>query len=41
MVYLSLLVDVEPVSFDQAINEARWKKAMMEELNSIEKNQTW
>lgn len=41
MVYLSLLADVEPISFDQAIKEARWKKAMMEELNSIEKNQTW
>ena len=36
-----LLSGCEPVSFDQAVQDEKWKKAMEEEISSIEKNQTW
>ena len=32
---------VEPESFEEAIKEDAWKKAMEEELQMIEKNKTW
>ena len=32
---------VEPESFEDAIKEEAWKKAMEEEIYVIEKNKTW
>lgn len=31
----------EPVNYTQAANDTNWKKAMMQEMNSIEANDTW
>jgi len=36
-----MLAEVEPVSFEEALKQNHWKKAMIEELDSIEKNETW
>ena len=31
----------DPITFEEAYQEDRWKKAMKEEINSIIKNNTW
>jgi len=36
-----LYVDCDPTVFDIAIKEDKWTKAMDDEINSIEKNDTW
>jgi hypothetical protein len=36
LVHMALFVDIEPVSFNQAITETRWIDAMKEELQAIE-----
>jgi len=41
LVQLAMLAEAEPVSFEQALKENYWKKAMIEELDSIEENDTW
>ncbi|MCH80525.1 copia-type polyprotein [Trifolium medium] len=41
LVHFALLADSEPVNFNEALQMNVWKNAMIEELNSIEKNQTW
>jgi hypothetical protein len=33
--------DDEPNTFEEARGDARWRKAMMEEMASIEENKTW
>ncbi|RDY01703.1 hypothetical protein CR513_14923, partial [Mucuna pruriens] len=38
---LALLAETEPMSFEQAIKELKWKTAMEEELKAIKKNHTW
>ena len=38
---LLLAVDGEPTSFDEARGEEEWRKAMLDELSSIEQNDTW
>lgn len=38
--HLALMVDVEPISLDEAIISKVWKSTMEEELKSIEKNHT-
>jgi hypothetical protein len=40
-VNLSLLSKIEPKCFAEASNDQHWVNAMEEELNQIEKNQTW
>jgi len=40
-VQLAMLAKDEPVSFEEALKQNHWKKAIIEELNSIEKNDTW
>ncbi|KAL0447558.1 UNVERIFIED_CONTAM: Retrovirus-related Pol polyprotein from transposon RE1, partial [Sesamum latifolium] len=37
----SLFMNDEPLSFEEAIKEKKWKQAMEEEIHSIEKNDTW
>ncbi|KAK8540598.1 hypothetical protein V6N13_027117 [Hibiscus sabdariffa] len=36
-----LFVDSEPLNFDDAVKDDRWKLAMDKEIKSIEKNNTW
>ena len=33
--------DYESISFDEAIIDGKWRKAMNEEIDAIEKNKTW
>jgi len=33
--------DSDPLSFNEAITEQKWRKAMDEEIHVIEKNDTW
>jgi len=40
-VQLAMLAKDEAVSFEEALKQNHWKKAMIEELDSIEKNDTW
>jgi hypothetical protein len=40
-VNLSLLSKIEPKCFAEASNDQHWVNSMEEELNQIEKNQTW
>jgi hypothetical protein len=39
--HLSLLFIIEQSIFEEANNDEHWIKAMEEELNQIEKNETW
>jgi hypothetical protein len=39
--HLALLSIAEPSSFEEASNDEHWFKAMDEELDQIEKNDTW
>jgi hypothetical protein len=39
--HLALLSTVEPSSFEEANKDEHWIKAMDEELDQIEKNDTW
>ena len=41
VVHIALFADVELLSFAQAIKEGKWVEAMKEELQSIERNETW
>ena len=41
LTHFALLADSEPINYKEAINIDVWKRAMIEELQSIEKNQTW
>jgi hypothetical protein len=38
--HLALLFTVEPNNFEEASNDEHWIKAMEEELDQIEKNET-
>jgi len=40
-IHFALLADAEPVNYKEALKTDVWKRAMVEELRSIEKNQTW
>lgn len=41
LVHMAFMADIEPVSWQQAIQVKEWCDAMKEELHSIEKNGTW
>ncbi|PNY18017.1 copia-type polyprotein [Trifolium pratense] len=41
LVHFALLAGAEPINYLEALNDRKWKKAMEEELNAIERNQTW
>jgi hypothetical protein len=40
-VHLALFVDIEPLSYNDAAKSPVWRKAMEDEIQSIEKNKTW
>ena len=39
--FIYFFVDSEPLSFDDAMKDKKWRKAMEEEIKSIEKNNTF
>jgi len=41
LVHFALLAKAEPVNHQEALGQELWRKAMMEELQAIEKSQTW
>jgi len=41
LVHFALLVEVEPINHLEALKQYLWKKAMVEELQAIDKNHTW
>jgi hypothetical protein len=41
LVHFALLAGSEPLNYIEALSNLKWKQAMIEELASIEKNQTW
>ncbi|MCI32538.1 retrovirus-related pol polyprotein from transposon tnt 1-94, partial [Trifolium medium] len=41
IVHFALLAGAEPINYIDALNDNKWKQAMIEELTAIEKNQTW
>jgi hypothetical protein len=41
IVHYAFMVDAEPVSVTEALNDPKWIHAMTEELDSIESNDTW
>lgn len=38
---ICLLADSEPLVYEDAAKEGKWRKAMIEEIEAVEKNQTW
>jgi len=36
-----MIAEFEPIKFEQAVTNEKWKRAMQEKIDSIEKNQTW
>ncbi|XP_070036123.1 uncharacterized protein [Nicotiana tomentosiformis] len=36
-----IFADSEPMNFDKAVTDKRWRQAMEEDIESIEKNNTW
>ncbi|GAU50842.1 hypothetical protein TSUD_232190 [Trifolium subterraneum] len=41
LVHLAFMADVEPINWHEALSDPNWKKAMDEEIKSLEKNNTW
>ncbi|KAK2417383.1 putative mitochondrial protein [Trifolium repens] len=41
LVHLAFMADSEPVNWNEAIVDSNWRRAMNEEIQSIEKNNTW
>ncbi|GAU33832.1 hypothetical protein TSUD_393400 [Trifolium subterraneum] len=41
IIHFALLADSEPIDYKDALKNSVWKRAMEEELQSIEKNKTW
>jgi hypothetical protein len=39
--HFALFADCDPTTFETAVKEEKWRKAMDDEINSIEKNDTW
>ncbi|GKV24493.1 hypothetical protein SLEP1_g34100 [Rubroshorea leprosula] len=39
--HFALFVHCDPLTYEEAVKEKKWQKAMAEEIGSIERNQTW
>jgi hypothetical protein len=39
--YMMKLLDEEPTTFEEAVQKGQWKEGMMEEHQSIMKNEVW
>lgn len=40
LVHLSLFAGAEPINYNEALNNKKWKSVMVEELQAIERNNT-
>jgi len=40
LVHFAMFADTEPLDYKAALCDKNWKEVMLDELNSIEKNQT-
>jgi len=40
-VHYALIAESKPLSYEEAVSDERWWKAMKEEIEAIEKNHTW
>jgi hypothetical protein len=41
LAYLALFTDGDPITFAEAVKSEKWRKAMDQEIQAIEKNDTW
>ena len=41
LVHFALIAEAEPVGYEEAMKEEKWKKAMIEKLSAIERTKTW
>ncbi|GKV47387.1 hypothetical protein SLEP1_g54294 [Rubroshorea leprosula] len=41
LVHFAMFADLEPIFFEEAIQDPKWVNAMLEEMKAIEKNNTW
>lgn len=41
IMHFILMAESEPITLDQALSNLKWKEAMVDELRSIEKTETW
>lgn len=41
LVHYAFYVDIEPINADETLKDSRWIKAMVDEIKSIEDNDTW
>lgn len=41
LTHVALLIEAEPISYKEAMQDEKWINAMKEELSAIERNQTW
>lgn len=41
LVHFALLAGFEPINYSEALENKQWKSAMVEELQAIERNNTW
>ena len=39
--HYALLANYDPITFQEAVKDSKWQKAMKEEIRSIEKNNSW
>lgn len=39
--HFALFTNYDPITFEEAVKDAKWQKAMNAEIKSIEKNNTW
>ena len=40
LTYFALFADCDPMTFESAVKEEKWRKAMDDEINAIERNDT-
>lgn len=41
LIHFSLFTDCDLVIFEEAVNQSKWKKAMDDDITTIERNDTW
>jgi hypothetical protein len=41
LAHLALFAESDPITFDEAIKDSKWRKAMDAEIEAIERNHTW
>ena len=41
LIHYTLFLDSDSITFETTVKETKWRKAMDDEIEAIEKNQTW